>query len=521
MKRIRVSIPLLIFIFLIASFGFLTYYNWNTHQKMKEVSNQINQKRIMDKLNSRLNLTKNYDILFSDIIKEEEYISNLYAYNPQGEKLSSNNENNIIDESEKYNDLFTKAVKSIGATKPFITEDKKYLFMRINPDYYDNTGDELIVIGEISTGKETLINRYFLLILNGAIGLATILFLIIFSLIFIGVGFSPLRNFYPEIPFAIHKGKTNTIEFNKGDSEVRDTIEVFNHTAEENNKVRKILNTLSDDNNTEEDITKTLFNIMKEDGFKSIVILTKQNSNISTDTYYGEWENIQDIENFTVNEDEAQEHSLLFSRLIKEKTYAEISENNYTEYEDVDIDIFGKSSIYFPILLNNETTAVIGGGIEKLNNQNKRIYWILCSVWGKILYKLISQSLNNKKETKTAFYEKNKINKKNKKDKKDKPLFKKDKKTIINKMNEATENYNKIYKEGVKLGKEKKYEEALDKLLPLLDIKREAHLLKIIGTCYYNLKDYQNAIKFWEETIENNPYDESVKKFLKKAYNKL
>lgn len=520
MSRIRFSISILLFIFLLGSFGFLTYFNYMEYSKMKDSLNKVNQQRIMDKVTSSIKLVSNIDMLFADLVKEDDYIKGLSAYTLEGQNLT---EGDTLD--DKYKDILTKTARSIGTTRPFVSDDNKYLFMRIDPDDYENTGDELVAVAGLKETSSNFFTDYFHLIINGSVGLGTLLLLWVFVLIFIGVGFTSIRVLTSKLPFAVHKGNTKGLIY-KGDREVKRLVETFSNTIGELNDIHGLLERLSK-YRTKGQLLRNMFGFLEGKGLKSIVVIYKTGDVFKTLFYKGAWKDSESIENFSINIDKINETTtMLLNNLVKNQAYAEITQENKNEYSELDVELFGVPSIYMPVA-SEEGVELVIGGYGSLEQSMKRAFALLTTRWGSILLGIIKSTIEKEeieekltKTSKTQSTAKKSIEK-NIKEEDERKLFKERRKNVVNKINDKTEQINKQYRKGVELGKAKRYNEALDQLLPLLDIKKDAKLLKMIGTLYYNLKDYENACGYWEEALDNDPSDDSIKKLLKKGWDKL
>lgn len=502
MKRIRLSISIIIFFLLLVSFGSLTYLNWKNHIEQKENLVQINNKRVMDKITTKLQLTSNYEKLFIDIEKEDAYIKKLSAFKFDRTPLTKGDK--IPDEQK---DIFTKTAKSIGAVKPITTEDGKFIFMHINPDGFKNTGDEVVVRAELDKEEETGLSKYFILILNGAIGLGTLLLLLFLSLITVGIGLGPLRRFSHKIPMGMHKGKFEYTNI-RAEGEITNVVKTFDKNVKELDKINKLLSELSK-TETPKNFIDTLFKYLDKQGLSNMVIVHKDNDLYKTLVYKGKWEGEKSIENFTISiEDLASRETNFFSKLFKEKTYVEIIPENEIEYDNIDVDIFGSPSIYMPLIFDNEVEYIFGGN-GSLDKETKRILIVLTSYWGTILYGIINNIVKKQDITPSITETKEVISEEKINDIK------------IEKTQIKAVDYHSIYKEGLSLAKEKEYNKALEKLIPLTEIRKDTVLIKVVGSCYFNIKDYQNAIKYFEQLLELSPNDNAIRKFLEKAKTKL
>ncbi len=499
MKKMRFSIPFMLFFLLLVSFGSIILINWLDYTELKNKSEDINQKRIMDKVKSNIILTKNYDMLFKDLVKGDDYITELHSFSLDGTPLTKSS--SIED---KHKDLFFKTVRSTGSNKPFPTEDNNYIFMHIDPDGYESTGDEVIVVAKLKNADSSFISKYFRIILNASIGLVVIIIIVLFSIILINLGLSPLRNLVQKIPLAMNEGVPFNIKIS-GDKEVRNIIDVTEKAIDELNEVNRILSELSKANN-ENELISTFFRLLERKGMKSIVILNRDSNAFRTISYKGTWKDEKLIKNLIIDFSKSSQESELFSKLINTKSYVEITPENKDMFSNVDIDIFGVPSIYIPIMSGELVDAVIGGN-GTLEPYTKQILSIIASRWGSIVYGIIKSCHKAIESTKIE----PKIQKEN---------ISENTKNIIEKINEKTLKYNENYKEGINLAKEKRYEEALSILIPLVEAKEDALLLKTIGACYFNIKDYENACKYWEKAIKLKPSDNSLNELLRKVYEK-
>ncbi len=528
MKRIRFSIPLLIVIFLIGGFGVVTYFNWENNKKMKETYININQKRIMDKLTSSIKIATNYERLFDDIVKDDEYILELHAFTLDRSAFTEDSKL-----PEEHEDLFTKTVRSIGSTSPFPTENHNYIYMRVDPNNNENPDDDIIVSARMKKLDDSLFAEYYLLIVNASIGAGVTLLLFILSFIFIGIGFAPLRRLSRRIPYVIHKGGKPFL-INKADSEVMRVINEFHRTTEELNEINRMLTELSK-TNSKETFVLTLFRFLERKGMKSLIIINKYDDTFKTLTYKGVLEDEDAIKSFSVKEDELLEgQSELFIRILTTKSYVEINNDNKSEFSEVDITIFGSQSVYMPILVNDTVQAVIGGS-GKLDNELKKILNIISNRWGAIVYGMIKntvekdiksekgdknktpiekeEKLNDELETITEYKSRKPIDDEKEKDTQ--------RRKVVEEINKDNEEYIKSYKEALILAKKKDYEGAIQKLMPIADVKDDVKLFKLLGTCYFNVREFESAIEYWEKVLEIKPEDTSITNNIEKARQKL
>jgi hypothetical protein len=525
--RLRISIPIMLIILLLIAFGVVTYFTWTEYTELQSYANQINEKRVMDNIIANIRQTANYKLLFQELTKRDDYISELQAYTPEAEPIT---EGETIPDGQI--DLFNKTVRSIGANIPFKSEDGQYLFMRIDPDGYQNTGDELIVRARIEEKEQTILEKYLLLIIPGGAGIGAILISLVIVMILIGMGLAPIRTLHNRIPFAIHKGNIGHIE-QSGDNEVRNLIHRFKITSNELNDINILLSRLA--------VTKSIENFLdvvlryfEKRGMRSIVLFNKKSGVFHTVAYRGYWEDEKSIKEFNASEDSLLAGgSELFARILNKKDYAEINKFNRQEYLPIDLEFFGSPSIYAPII-TGEFIELIIGGQGNLEPTAKRMLSVLTSRWGKVLYGIIQGELEHRQsvevEEKSVTQPEDTSELPPIKDVEDEEdevetipeeETQETRKNVIEKMNEQTEMFNTNFKKGIILAKNKDYKKALNMLVPLTKIKKDVKLFDLVGKCYFNVKEYDKAIDYWQDALDMKPEDETIKQYIKKARAKL
>jgi tetratricopeptide (TPR) repeat protein len=531
--RLRISIPVMLLILLLISFGVVTYFTWNEYKTIKYYADQINEKRVMDNIIANIRQTADYERLFQDLIKQDDYISGINAFTLNAQPITEGGE--ITDEQK---DLFNKTARSVDANRPFKTETGEYLFMRIDPDGYENTGDEMVVKAKVKTQQQTIIEKNLLLIIPAGVGLGAILLGIILSILLIGGGLKPIRNLVNKVAFSIHKGKPIVIP-EKGDNEVQELTHQLKVTTAELNEINLMLSQLAVTSSIDHFLS-VMLRYFEKKGLRSIVIFNKKGGVFKTVAYQGYWEDEDSIKNFNAAEDELLGGgSELFVRIINNKDYAEINKFNQKGYLNIDIELFGSPSIYAPII-SGEFINIIIGGKGNLEPSAKRILSIITSRWGRVLYGIIQNDLDNRSKTIDKEETKETISKPNHetqlpqlKDISDEEKTEDNEigetetesyeahKSVVEKMNEQTERYNNDFKKGILYAKEKDYRKALDKLVPLTKIKKDARLSDLVGKCYFNIGEFDNAIQQWEEALQMKPGDKNLQSYIKKARAKL
>lgn len=538
MKKIRFSIPLLIVILLIVGFGAVTYFNLENYKKMKATYIKINEKRIMDKLVSSIKIATDYEMLFEDIEKNDDYILDLNAFHLDSTPFMENSQL-----PEEHGDLFTKTVRNIDATEPFSTKNNDHIYMRIDPNNNNNIDDDIIVSAKIKDVNKSLFSEFYLLIINVGIGGGVTLILFILSFIFIGIGFAPLRRLGSVIPYVIHRGGKPFL-IKSADSEVLNTISEFHRTTEELNEINRILTELAK-TETKETFVLTMFRFLERKGMKSVVIINKHDGIFKTLAYKGVLENEDDIKHFSAKEEDLLNgQSELFVRILTTKSYVEINNENKEDFSEIDINIFGLQSIYMPVLVNDTVQAVIGGN-GKINVELKKLLSIISSRWGSIIYGMVKntvekdmiktkETISDEDEkqssdyddiTETTSQDSEPINTDDDEYKSRKPIEENkdgiNGRKVVEEINKENEEYLKAYKEGLVLAKKKNYEGAIQKLAPIAGDKEDLKLFKLIGTCYFNVREFKTAVKYWEKALKINPSDSTIKNYIEKAKQKF
>ncbi len=528
--RLRISIPVMFIILLLIAFGVVTYFTWVEYTELQTYANQINEKRVMDNITANIRQTANYKLLFQELTKRDDYISELQAYTPDAEPIT---EGETIPDDQR--DLFNKTVRSIGANVPFKSEDGQYLFMRIDPDGYQDTGDELIVRAQVESSEQTIFEKYLFIIIPGGAGIGAILLGLIIVLIFIGMGLAPIRTLNNRIPFAIHKGNIGHIE-EKGDNEVRNLIQRFKITSNELNDINNLLSQLAVTKSIESFLA-VMLRYFEKRGMRSIVLFNKKSGVFQTVTYRGYWEDEKSIKDFTASEDSLLAGgSELFARILNKKDYAEINKFNQGEYLPIDLEFFGSPSIYAPII-TGEFIELIVGGQGNLEPTAKRMLSVITSRWGKVLYGIIQSELENRKEVEeesepisqpeniTELPPIKDVEDEEDDENAEETIYEEEtqetRKNVIEKMNEQTDMFNSNFKKGIILARNKDYKKALNILVPLTEIKKDVKLYDLVGKCYFNVKEYDKAIDYWQDALEMKPADDTIKQYIKKARAKL